>query len=205
MFNTEKAQYKTATLYSSVFSYSLCCFLHAKNNCSATWWPKGKELKKTQQQHFTLPPEGTEGCNNMHTKWKPSRLILVPLPTPATKETSRTAQRKGWRGKRGARAPGKPWTCLCLRMRSERKSSAPSCGLHTTWVRNRQPARATFHEPAYSGPTKPAGRMKHSLADVFKKQFGCEALQTVTKSRCACMVAASWEPHGHQTSFDLEF
>lgn len=46
-------------------------------------------------------------------------------------------------------------------MRSERKSSAPSCGLHTTWVRNRQPARATFHEPAYSGPMKPAGRMKH--------------------------------------------
>lgn len=105
MFNTEKVQYKTATLYSSVFSYSLCCFAHAENNCSATWWPRAKELKEHGSNTLCFFLKGLRDAATCIRKWKPSRLIWVPLPTPATKETSGTAQRKGWSRGEGSYSP----------------------------------------------------------------------------------------------------
>lgn len=86
MFNTEKMQYKIVTLYSSVFSYLVCCFVHAENHCSADKVDKTSRIKRTWQQYFILLSEGSQGHSNRSKEWKYSTLILVPLPIPATKK-----------------------------------------------------------------------------------------------------------------------
>lgn len=177
-------QYKIVTLYSSVFSYLVCCFVHTENHCSAAKVAKTPTIARAWQQYFTLLSAGSQACSTDARsgnvppgfwfpcpEWKCSTRILVPLPVAGTKQEMSRLHKAGLGQGRRARALAGAQLCL--------GTESSLCAFVGQGLEGTAQAPPSGSFCLYRNAPR-----KHSSANLFQKQFGCETLKAINKSRC---------------------
>lgn len=113
-----------------VFSYLVHCFVHTENKCLADTAAKTSRKKRTRSNTWYFFPKGYRDTTAYTRKWKPSSDFGSFAHSSHGKWCKQDCTKKRlMQGRRGATAPGKTWTCLCLKMHSEGKNSPSYCGL----------------------------------------------------------------------------